>query len=72
MLYQLEVGVGATRFGIKRAVFSMGAGGTVESSVNFEMEGGMYPSSRDLIRERVAGYLFGDRLVCLSLVYHLG
>ena len=38
-LYPLEVGVGATRFGIRRKVFSMGVGGTVESIVVFEMEG---------------------------------
>ena len=39
MLYPLEVGVGATRFGISRTVFAMGAGGTVESSVEFDIEG---------------------------------
>ena len=39
MLYPLEVGVSATRFGIRRTLFSIGAGGTVESSVEFEMEG---------------------------------
>ena len=39
MLYLLEVGIGATRFGISRTVFAMGAGGTVESSVEFDIEG---------------------------------
>ena len=39
-LYPLEVGVGATQFGIRRTLFSMGAGGTVEYMVNFEMKGG--------------------------------
>ena len=34
-LYPLEVGVVATRFSIRRTVFSMGYGGTVESSVEF-------------------------------------
>ena len=34
------MGVGATRFGISRTVFAMGAGGTVESISVFEMEGG--------------------------------
>ena len=38
-LYPLEVGVGETWFGIRRAVFDMGYGGTVESIVLFEMEG---------------------------------
>ena len=39
LLYPLEVGVGATHFGIRRTVFRMVAGGTVESSAEFEMEG---------------------------------
>ena len=39
LLYPLEVGVGATWFGIRRTLFDMGAGGTVESIVVFEMEG---------------------------------
>ena len=39
LLYLLEVGVGATQFGISRTIFSMGAGDTVESIVEFEMEG---------------------------------
>ena len=38
-LYPLEVGVGATRFGIRRTVFAVGAGGTVEFIVVFKMEG---------------------------------
>ena len=38
-LYLLEVGVGAARFGTSRTIFSMGSGGTVESIVEFEMEG---------------------------------
>ena len=38
-LYLLEVGVGATRFGIRRTLFAMGAGGTVEYMVDFVMEG---------------------------------
>ena len=33
------MGVGATWFGIRRTLFAMGAGGTVESIVLFEMEG---------------------------------
>ena len=33
------MGVGATRFGIRRTVFYMGAGGTVEYIVVFEMKG---------------------------------
>ena len=39
LLYLLEVGVGETRFGIRRTVFAMGDGGTVESIFVFEMEG---------------------------------
>ena len=39
-MYLLEVGIGATRFGIRITVFTMGADGTVESSVEFEIEGG--------------------------------
>ena len=39
MLYPLEVGIGATWSGIRRTVFAMGAGGTMESSVEFEIEG---------------------------------
>ena len=38
-LYPLEVGIGATRFGIRINVFAIGANGTVESSVEFETEG---------------------------------
>ena len=38
-LYPLEVGFGATRFGIRITPFAIGAGGTVESIVQFEMEG---------------------------------
>ena len=38
-LYLLEVGVGATQFGIRRTLFAMGDGGTVEYIVVFEMEG---------------------------------
>ena len=37
LLYPLEVGVEATRFGIRITVFAMGAGVTVESIVVFEM-----------------------------------
>ena len=33
------MGVGAKRFGIRRTVFDMGAGGTMESIVVFAMEG---------------------------------
>ena len=39
-LYLLEVGVGATRFCIRRTLFAIGAGGNVDSVVEFEMEGG--------------------------------
>ena len=38
-MYPLEVGIGATWFGIRRTFFVMGYGGTVESSVDFEIEG---------------------------------
>ena len=38
-MYPLEVGVGAIRFGIRRTVLAMRAGGTVESSVEFDMDG---------------------------------
>ena len=34
-LYPLEVSFGATRFGISRTLFAMGAGGTVNSMGNF-------------------------------------
>ena len=40
LLYPLEVGVGVVRLGIRRTVLAIGAGGTVESIVVFEMEGG--------------------------------
>ena len=33
------MGIGATQFGIRRTVFAMGAGGTVESRVEFEIDG---------------------------------
>ena len=39
MVYPLEVGIGATWFGINITLFLMGAGVTVESSVEFEIEG---------------------------------
>ena len=48
LLYLLEVGVKAARFGIGRTVLSIEAGGNVESIVVFEMEGGMDMSGRDL------------------------
>ena len=38
-MYSLEVGIGATRFDIGITFFAMGAAGTVESSVEFEIEG---------------------------------
>ena len=38
-MYTLEVGIGAILFGISRTLSAMGAGGTVESSVDFEIEG---------------------------------
>ena len=38
-LYPLEVGVGATRFGIRRTLFAIGAGGNVNSMVDLKMEG---------------------------------
>ena len=37
-LYLLKVGAGVTRFGIRRTVFAIGSGGTVESIVVFEIE----------------------------------
>ena len=39
MVYPLEVGIVATWFGINITLFLMGAGVTVESSVEFEIEG---------------------------------
>ena len=38
-MYPLEVGIGANWFGIRRTFFAMGYDGTVESSVDFEIEG---------------------------------
>ena len=38
-MYLLEVRIGTTWFGIRRTFFEMGAGGTVESSEDFEIEG---------------------------------
>ena len=38
-MYPSEVGIDATRFGIRRTVFAMGAGGDVEYNVEFEIEG---------------------------------
>ena len=38
-MYLLEVGIGATRFGIRRTFFSKGFGGTVETTAEFEIEG---------------------------------
>ena len=34
------MGVGSTRFGVRRTIFSIGAVGTVDSIVVFEIEGG--------------------------------
>ena len=42
-MYPLEVGVGATWFGIRRTLFAMRDGGMVNSSVEFEIEGGDGP-----------------------------
>ena len=39
-MYPLKVGIGATCFGISRTFFEMVSGGTVDSSVEFEIEGG--------------------------------
>ena len=39
-MYPLEVSIGTTWLGIRRTFFSVGSGGTVESSVEFEIEGG--------------------------------
>ena len=38
-MYPFEVGIGTNRFGIRRKFFAMGAGGTVDSSEEFEIEG---------------------------------
>ena len=38
-MYLLEVSIVTTWLGIRRTFFAMGAGGTVESSVEFEIEG---------------------------------
>ena len=39
-MYPLEVSIGTTWLGIRRTFFSVGSGGTVESSMGFEIEGG--------------------------------
>ena len=38
-MYLLDVGIGATWFGIRRTLFTMGSCGTVYSSVEFKIEG---------------------------------
>ena len=38
-MFPLEVGIGETYFVIRRPFFAMGSGGTVASSVEFEIEG---------------------------------
>ena len=38
-MYPLEVVIDATWFGTRRMLFAMGADGTVESSVDFDIEG---------------------------------
>ena len=38
-MYPLEVGIGVAWFGRSRRLFVMGAGGTVDSSVEFDIEG---------------------------------
>ena len=52
-LYPLEVVVGEARFGIRRTVFAMESGGTVESIVMFEIEGGVDVFGRDMVGGRV-------------------
>ena len=38
-MYLLEVGIGSTWFGIRRTFFAMVAGGKVDFSAEFEIEG---------------------------------
>ena len=72
MLYLFEVGIGATRFGIRRTFFSMGSVGTVESSVEFEIEGGCTRLAETLPEEELSDTRFATGLLFWSWYVILG
>ena len=61
-MYLLEVGIGATWFGISRTLFVMGAGGTVESSVEFDIEGEWTRLAETWSEDKLSGTLFANGL----------
>ena len=62
-MYLLDVGIGATWFGIRRTLFTMEYGGTVESSVYFEIEGEWTRLADTWLENNSSGTLF--LLACL-------
>ena len=62
-MYLLDVGIGATWFGIRRTLFTMGCGGTVESSVEFEIEGEWNRLADTWLENNSSGTLFSIGLL---------
>ena len=62
-MYLLEVGIGATCFVIRRTFFAMVSGGTVESSVEFEIEGEWNHIAETWSEDKSSGTLFDTGLL---------
>ena len=71
-MYLLEVGVGATWFGIRRTFFAMGAGGTVKSGVEFEIEGGWTSPTETWFEAKSSDTLFATGLLVRAWSVILG
>ena len=65
-MYPLEVVIGATWFGIRRTLFSMGSDVTVESSVKFEIDGGWIRLAETYLEYKSSDTLFAAGLLVRS------
>ena len=71
-MYPLEVGVGATWFGIRRTLFAMRDGGMVNSSVEFEIEGGWTSPTETWFEDKSSDTLFATGLLVRAWSVILG
>ena len=71
-VYPLEVGIGATWFGIRRTFLAMGDGGTEESSVEFEIEGEWTCIAETCPEEKFSDTLFATGLLVRAWSIILG
>ena len=63
MAYPFEVGIGATWFGRKRRLFSIEAGGTLELSVEFDIEDEWTRLAETWLEARLSDTLFATGLL---------